>query len=120
MSEGCVGDGRQMDRVIALLILLLPCPSPNLPTVDLAEINNYTTSHRAHIVQHQLILWDWSYEHNCYIVVDWKFITSNSDVSRLLSQINYRVFRETATCYDPELLNREVVPVHRRRRISWQ
>lgn len=105
--------------VVFLLLLLLPLPSPELPSVDLAEINNYTTTSRPDHVQHQIILWDWDYEYNCYVVVYWKFVTNDSEISRILSQVNYKVFRETATCYDPELLNRDIVPVHRRRTIAW-
>lgn len=100
---------------LLLLIWLVSAPLTDImASVDVAEVNTFGGQGSC-----QVILWDWSDEHSCFVVVAWKLVKTDEEVDRELRKIAYRHFRETWTIHDPEVDNREIVPPHKRRKIKW-
>ena len=97
-----------------LFLLLLISPIITDSSVNMAEVNTYGGKGCC-----QIILWDWSFEHHCFVVVDWKSVNTDEQVSYLLGKVKYGQFRETWTRNDPEVDNRSIVPTHKRRKIKW-
>ena len=98
-----------------LLLLLIPF-EPITPSVDIAEVNVFGIHGTC-----QVILWEWSYEHDCFVVIAWRIVQNREQIDKLLGQVRYKSFRETWTRGDPEAQNRDIVPQDKRRvlRIKW-
>lgn len=97
-----------------LAILLLTFSPQVSASVDVAEVNTYGGRGAC-----QIILWEWSYEFDCFVVVAWRSVTTDAQVEAELSKIKYNHFRETWTLNDREIDNRAIVPTHNRRKIKW-
>ena len=127
--------------MIALLLLLIPPPSPIVDHVDLYEINHVHGAD-GQVRLTQAIFWDWSLDYG-FVVRDYRIIDGNCENLSLgqwpvfVSGIRGprelawydkrdRVFRkviceqaiETWTRYDPELRSRKVLPTIGRRKLS--
>lgn len=100
---------------LLLTIWLVSTPlGDSMATVDVAEVNTFGGRGSC-----QIILWEWSDENSCFVVVAWRMVETDDEVERELRKVAYRHFRETWTLNDPEVDNRDVVPQHRRRKIDW-
>jgi hypothetical protein len=118
---------------LLLVVLALALPTPELvlaDRADLIEINHvYDESGRG--VLDQLIFWDYSPSDERFHVVAWRLLKSPEQrpvrdwrrgdyVSRwhdgdLFREVRAPQIRETWSQYDPELLDRALVPPNRRR-----
>jgi len=58
-----------MSNVLTLLLLTF---APLAESVDVAEVNTYGGRGAC-----QIILWDWSYEHDCFVVVAWRSVSTD-------------------------------------------
>ncbi|MAT51412.1 MAG: hypothetical protein CMK32_09550 [Porticoccaceae bacterium] len=114
---------------LILFCLLLGLPSTNarrIHRVDLIEINHVCRRDQSQFTQ--IIIWDWSPTLNQYVVVAWQNSPPEPIISRAGGSYQFRwrltdqivradSYRETWTLNDPELDNRKVWPVERRRQL---
>jgi hypothetical protein len=120
-------------------ILLLLAANIDLSTtlndrVDLIELNHFYDD-QGRLVFDQWLFYDWDNHHRQFIIVDWRLCKTNDIVMRNHHRRNYSLsfpdhkhrnalrkvtaggYCETWTQYDPELVNREIVPIDRRREL---
>ena len=101
--------------------------------VDLIEVNHFFDD-RGKLVFDQLIYFDWSNEHDRYMVRDWRLLKTPSQLpipdgdggdyvavwydGDLLRVVRCSNLRETWTRYDPELVERDCLPRPQRAELS--
>lgn len=102
-------------------------------TVDLVEVNHYHDARGQHVFD-QLIFYDWSSQQRRFQVRAWRLIKSESQLPRrdhrhgtwlirwhddgVMREVTATSRRETWTQYDPELMEREVMPQEQRLDLS--
>ena len=110
-----------------------PLRSIAIDQVELIEYNHFYDEQGRHVFD-QLIFYDWSPRESRYQIRDWRLIKTVSqapyfDNSReiyvvtwhddmTLRQVRSPLLRETWTQYDPELVERSVLPKEQRRELS--
>lgn len=110
-----------------------PARHVTVDQVEVIEYNHFYDEQGRHVFD-QLIFYDWSPRENRYQIRDWRLIKTVSqspyyDVNRglylatwhdglTLRQVRAAAIRETWTQYDPELLERSVLPKEQRRELS--
>lgn len=123
---GCRGVGFAVGAVVIPLILAL-LAAGNEPLVvetrcDIAELNHYHDEQGRHIFS-QWIWWEFD-RHGELVVVAWRMDKGTwrgqpKDMTfhdgDVLRRVKAGEFRETATLFDPEVLNREYLPSDYRR-----
>lgn len=121
---------------VALLCSALgtnPIRHVTVDQVEVIEFNHFYDEQGRHVFD-QLIFYDWSPRENRYQIRDWRLIKTVSqapyhDVKRgfyvatwhdglTLRQVRAASVRETWTQYDPELIERAVLPKEQRRELS--
>jgi hypothetical protein len=121
---------------VALLCSALgtsPVKHVTVDQVDVIEYNHFYDDQGRHVFD-QLIFYDWSPGDNRYQIRDWRLIkhvsqTPQHDLQRgnyvatwhdgaALRQVRAASMRETWTQYDPELVERSVLPKEQRRELS--
>ncbi len=121
---------------IALLCSALgtnPIRHVTVDQVEVIEYNHFYDEQGRHVFD-QLIFYDWSPRENRYQIRDWRLIKTVSqapyhDANRgfyvatwhdglTLRQVRAASVRETWTQYDPELIERAVLPKEQRRELS--
>jgi hypothetical protein len=104
-------------------------------TVDLIEINHFHDDEGRPLFD-QVLFYDWSNEHGRYQVRDWRLLKSihqvplpsarerefiavwnDSKLRDTLRATKAKIVRESWTQYDPELVEREFLPEHKRRKL---
>jgi len=125
-----------LSLTIALLCSALgtnPIRHVTVDQVEVIEYNHFYDEHGRHVFD-QLIFYDWSPRENRYQIRDWRLIKTVSqapyhDAKRgfyfatwhdglTLRQVRGASIRETWTQYDPELIERSVLPKEHRRELS--
>jgi len=119
--------------VLALLLTGHIDHDPSLKdNVEMIELNHLYDG-QGKLVLDQWIFYDWSGRLSQFVVVDWRrsktdiFVSKNWKTGEYnltffdgdyLRKIRSKIYRETWTQYDPELKNREIVPVEHRRLLT--
>ena len=101
--------------------------------VDLIEHNHFYDEQGRHVFD-QLIFYEWSRHDARYQIRDWRLIKTPNQVpyrdvqrnlyvvswhdGRHLREVRAKLIRETWTQYDPELVERSVLPKEQRRELS--
>lgn len=109
-------------------------PAMSLATqdVDLIEINHLYDEQGQHLLD-QLIFYEWSAHRGRYDVLAWRKLKSTTSTPQrswqdggyhltwydrgLMRHVRADAIRETWTQYDPEVLERQALPVERRREL---
>jgi len=118
-------------EVVLLAAAVLPFnngpPTKEVKRCDVVEINHFYND-KGELVFTQLICWWWNGER--YEVASWRMLKDDTDLPRRMGKRWRTVYdvlegrmvivesddcRETWTQYDPELLDRELTPQHKRR-----
>tara|TARA_Y100000034_G_scaffold33743_1_gene41264 strand:+ start:490 stop:888 length:399 start_codon:yes stop_codon:yes gene_type:complete len=102
--------------------------------VDVIELNHFYDD-QCRLVFDQWLFYDWDKSRSEYVVMDWRLRKSSAIVMRnhrtktysltfadhkmrnVLRKVTAISYKETWTQYDPELINREVVPQEQRREL---
>ena len=113
--------------MFAVLVACLLGLSPSLDVVretcDIIEINR-VVDEQGRLSFEQLIFWGWSPAHECFLVIDWRMVRSESmrPAANRVKWWDGQTLREvtagrqisTVTIGDPELKNREVLAQEQR------
>ena len=110
-----------------------PIGNVAIDQVDLIEYNHFYDEQGRHVFD-QLIFYDWSRRDSRYQIRDWRLIKSPTQVphkdekrnlytvtwhdGQVLRQVRAISIRETWTQYDPELVERAVLPKEQRRELT--
>lgn len=125
--------------MVSLLIACLLSASPNqialVDHVDIIEINNLYDN-QGRLIIRQVIFWDWSPSDARHQVRAWRLLKTAQQLPRMnwrsgryearwRDQNDMRFVtagdtRETWTTYDPEVLERTILPIERRLELSIQ
>jgi hypothetical protein len=125
-----------LSLTVALLCSVVgtnPIRHVTVDQVDVIEYNHFYDEQGRHVFD-QLIFYDWSPRENRYQIRDWRLIKTVSqapyhDQQRglyvatwhdglTLRQVRGHAIRESWTQYDPELVERSVLPKEHRRELS--
>lgn len=101
--------------------------------VDLIEVNHFYDD-KGRLVFDQVIFYDWSPQDSRYQVRAWRLLKKPAQVpyrnwrqrefvtvwhdGPILREVHGDAFRESWTQYDPELLEREILPKEKRRELG--
>jgi hypothetical protein len=112
---------------------IVPGGSVATDQVDLIEYNHFYDEQGRHVFD-QLIFYEWSRSESRYQIRDWRLIKTSTqipyrDVRRNLYVVSWHdgqhlrevrsdQIRETWTQYDPELVERSVLPKEQRRELT--
>ena len=110
--------------MIAFLLTIATYAAPT-PQVDRMEVNHYSDKFT------QVIFWQWSEQRKRYDVRGWKMVEHESQLPRLsngryvmrwtefgqLREVTANRCIETHTTFDPELLERQILPSENRKPI---
>ena len=114
------------------LLTFISFESVNIDHVDGIEFNHYIDENGKKIID-QIIFWEWDYYLNTFVVVDWRQYKLRHPRPRRVEHGEYliewmdrdkyrrvysRIYSETWTRYDPEVMNRKILPPIRRRLLS--
>jgi len=132
-TEGTVDAVYLSLSICAAALGLQPVENIAHERVDLIEINHYHDQH-GKLVLDQIIFYQWSAEESRFQVRDWRPLKSSNQLPRpdwrrrdwvavwrdghLLRKVRSPAVRETWTLYDPEVLDRELLPKEQRRRLG--
>lgn len=118
-----------------IVVLLLPFVVKPIDVVsdyvDMVEVNHFFDK-QGRLIFDQVIFWEWNSSESRFHVRAWRLVKSPSQIPRRDGQLHRccwhdgEVFREvtcrhvseTWTQYDPELLERNILPQDRRRDLS--
>ena len=124
-----------MSTTSALAVLLTalslnPVEDVAAERVDVIELNHFYDD-RGRLVFDQIIFYDWSVHESSYQVRDWRLLKSPAQIphrnwpegtfiavwhdSGVLRRVEAKQLHESWTQYDPELVNRTVLPKEQRR-----
>ena len=124
-----------MSTTSALAVLLTalslnPTEDVARERVDVIELNHFYDD-RGRLVFDQIIFYDWSVSQSSYQVRDWRLLKTPAQVPHrtwpdgdfvavwhdngILRKVEARQLHESWTQYDPELINRAVLPKEQRR-----
>ena len=128
-----------MQSILLVLLLSATSQQPDLVIrdhVDLIELNHFYDEN-GRLVFDQFIFWNFDYKNSEYVIVAWRlrknpkwhclrdyrtnrYTTTFSDFKNrdVMRTITSYCYRESWTQYDPELVNREVLPQEQRRGLS--
>jgi hypothetical protein len=100
--------------------------------VDLVEVNHFYDDLGRHVFD-QIIFYDWSPEHCRHLVRAWRMVkkpnqfpqrnwtdgsyTALWNDGEILREVRAATMRESWTQYDPELIEREILPKEKRREL---
>jgi hypothetical protein len=116
-----------------LLLGLVPTTPVVDDTADVIEVNRYFDQDGNQVFV-QLIFWDWLNDEGAYRVFAWRMVKSAEQLpvhdwlrggfathfldQGVLRGVRATSARDTWTQYDPELLDRQFLPPHRRRGLA--
>lgn len=121
--------------MLAILAILAAFPTYEPPTdrVALIEVNHLYDARGQHVID-QVIFWDW--DRDRFQVRAWRLIKSDVQLPKRNRCGDYECYwcdgntlrkviahqkRETWTTYDPEVLEREMLPIEfRRELVQWR
>ena len=128
-----------MNSLIAASLLTLavagaaPQETAAVDKVDLIEVNHLYDQQGRHVID-QLIFYDWDSSHGRFQVRAWRLIKSPGQMPQrdwskdayvsywrdmhVMRRVYASRIRETWTTYDPEVLEREVLPIEYRQELS--
>lgn len=109
---------------------IVPNETVAADSVDVIEVNHYY-DHHGQLVFDQVIFWRWLTGDQERHVVAWRMLKHTHQTPRrdwrrggyfmiwvdheMLRRVGAKVLQETWTQYDPEVQDRQCVPLHRRR-----
>lgn len=110
---------------------VLPRPAITEDRVELVELNTYYDDH-GKLLFSQLIFYNWDKENSRYEIIDWRFYRAEATLFSFrgtgslvilydddrLRKIQCKFFRDTHTQYDPETLDREILPKEKRKKLN--
>ena len=119
-------------RCLFILLLIFGGQTKQSESVDLIELNHYTSSE--HYGFSQVIFWEFSPDKRCYIVRDWIMASAVEAQPRQSSNghecsveidgrkysVRSKLFRETFTNYDPERRDLKLHPEKLRNVMPWR
>jgi hypothetical protein len=119
-------------RFLLALVVLFGGHVDQSETVDLIELNHYTSSENYGFSQ--VIFWEFSPDKRCHIVRDWILASAivshpcklngghecSVEVDGRKYKVRSKLFRETFTDYDPEMRNRKLHHESLRNVMPWR
>lgn len=122
-----------MTTLAALILAVVPLAEPLRERCDVIELNHMYDG-EGRLVFDQVIFWDWTPDECRYQVRAWRIVKWPSQIperdharacwrtvfrdGEVLRVVESQSMGETWTQYDPEVFEREVLPIHRRRGLA--
>lgn len=116
-----------------ILIATIPTGPVIQDRVDVIELNHFYDDYGQHVFD-QLIFWDFNWRRSRMEVRAWRMVKKKHQLPRIdhgredvfslwsdgevMREVRAPILRESWEQYDPELVNREMVPKERRRELT--